>query len=122
MSRPVGTPLLEEKVELFIPEAWVLKSSKRRYVFIDAVQPKIFRLSKAVYNSNKLSARFSQLLHRGMYNTEVFYGLKALNIDAPQKVPAVSVVLEITVGEGRDAARKTTGGLPAAADKSVEAV
>jgi hypothetical protein len=89
-------------VKLFVPEAWVLKSAKRRYVFIDAAQPKIFALSNKAYGSNKLSARFSQLLHRGMYNTKEFYGLRAIDVDKPQKDLAVSVELEIIIGEGND--------------------
>jgi hypothetical protein len=106
VSRPVGTPLVKDHVKLFVPEAWVLESEKHRYVFIDAVQPKIFALSNSVYNSNKLSARFSQLLHRSMYNTKVLYGLRAMDIDKPQKDAAVSVELEIIVGEGKDGSEK----------------
>jgi hypothetical protein len=102
VSRPIGTPLVKERIKLFVPEAWVLKSEKRRYIFIDAVQPKIYTLSNSVYNSNKLSARFSQLLHRNMYNTKVLYGLRAIDIDKPQKDLAVSVELKIIVGEGKD--------------------
>jgi hypothetical protein len=97
---------MDERVELFVPEAWVLASHKRRYVFLDAVHPKITALSKKAYDSNRLSARFSQLLHRGRYNTKVLYGLKAIDIDQPQKDLALSVVLEIIVGEGQDTARK----------------
>jgi hypothetical protein len=89
-------------VKLFVPEAWVLKSEGRRYTFLDALQSKIFTLSNNAYNSNKLSARFSQLLHRNMYNTKVFYGLRAIDIDKPQGDLAVSVELEIVVGEGKD--------------------
>jgi hypothetical protein len=106
MSRPIGTPLVKERVKLFVPEAWVLKSEERRYIFIDAVQPRIFALSSSVYNSNKLSARFSQLLHRDMYNTKALYGLRAIDIDKPQKDLAVSVELVIVVGEGEDEAEK----------------
>jgi hypothetical protein len=102
VSRPIGTPLVKERVKLFVPEAWVLESEKHRYIFINAVQAKLFALSNSVYNSNKLSARFSQLLHRGMYNTKVLYGLRAIDIDKPQKDLAVSVELEIIVGEGKD--------------------
>jgi hypothetical protein len=102
MSRPIGTPLVKERVKLYVPEAWILKSAKRRYVFINAMQAKIFALSTSMYHSNKLSARFSQLLHRNMYNTKNFYGLLAIDIDTPQKDLAVSVELEIIVGEGKD--------------------
>jgi hypothetical protein len=102
MARPAGTPLVRERVKLFVPEEWVIKSGKRRYIFVNAVQPKIFTLSNSVYNSNKLSARFSQLLHRNMYATKTFYGLRAIDIDTPQKGAAVSVELEIIVGEGKD--------------------
>jgi hypothetical protein len=108
MARPVGTPLVNERVKLFVPETWVIKSDKRRYVFIDAAQPKIFTLSNSVYNSNKLSARFSQLLHRNMYNTKILYGLRAIDIDKPQKNLAVSVELEIVVGEGKDEIEKSS--------------
>jgi hypothetical protein len=106
MARPIGTPLIEERVELFVPEVWVLKSGRRRYVFLDAIQPRITALSKKVYNSNKLSARFSQLLHRNMYNTKIIYGLHVIDIDKPQKDLAVSVILEIRVSEGQDTTRK----------------
>jgi hypothetical protein len=41
-----------------------------------------------------------------MYNTKVFYGLRAIDIDKPQKDSAVSVELEIVVGEGKDEAEK----------------
>jgi hypothetical protein len=106
MSRPIGTPLVKDRVKLFIPKDWVLKSRQRRYVFVDAMQSKIFALSNTVYNSNKLSARFSQLLHRDMYNITTLYGLRAIDIDKPQKDVAVSVELEITVGERKDEIEK----------------
>jgi hypothetical protein len=107
LSRPIGTPLVRERVKLFVPEAWVLKSDKRRYVFIEAIQPKIFALSNRAYSSNKLSARFSQLLHRNRYNTQELYGLIAVDIDKPQKDLAVSVEMEIIIGEGTDENVKT---------------
>jgi hypothetical protein len=107
MARPVGTPLVNERVKLFVPETWVMNSDRHRYIFIDAIQPKIFTLSKTIYNSNKLSARFSQLLHRNMYNTKILYGLRAIDIDKPQKNLAVSVELEIIAGEGKDATEKS---------------
>jgi hypothetical protein len=110
MARPIGTPLVNERVKLFVPETWVIKSDRHRYIFVDAMQSKIFKISNSVYNSNKLSARFSQLLHRNMYNTKILYGLRAIDIDKPQKNLAVSVELEIIVGEGQDAARKTNAG------------
>jgi hypothetical protein len=102
MSRPVGSPLVKERVKLFVPEAWVLYSVGRRYAFVHALQPKIFRLSTRAYNSTKLAARFSQLLYRNMYNTKILYGLLAIDIDKPQKDLAVSVELEINIGEGKD--------------------
>jgi hypothetical protein len=37
-----------------------------------------------------------------MYNTKVLYGLCVIDIDKPQKDLAVSVELEIVVGEGKD--------------------
>jgi hypothetical protein len=37
-----------------------------------------------------------------MYNTKVLYGLRAIDIDKPQRDLAVSVELEIIVGEGKD--------------------
>lgn len=108
MSRPVGTPLLTERVKLFVPATWVLRSGKRRYVFMDALQPRIFRISHIAYSSNRLSARFSQLVHRGMYNMKLLYGLTAIDIDQPQKDYAVSVELEIVVGEGQDTTQKAS--------------
>jgi hypothetical protein len=106
MARPFGTPLVRERVKLFVPEEWVVTAGKRRYVYVYAVQPKISALSNSVYNSNKLSARFSQLLHRGLYDTKILYGVRAIDIDAPQGDLAVSVELEIMVGEGKDEIEK----------------
>jgi hypothetical protein len=37
-----------------------------------------------------------------MYNTKELYGLDAIDIDKPQKDLAVSVELEIIIGEGND--------------------
>jgi hypothetical protein len=108
MARPVGTPRVHERVKLFVPEAWVIKSGRYRYIFLDAIQPKISALSISVYNSNKLSARFSQLLHRGMYNTKSIYGLRAIDIDRPQRNLAVSVELKIIIGEGKDESEKNS--------------
>jgi hypothetical protein len=41
-----------------------------------------------------------------MYNTKAIYGLRAIDIDKPQKDLAVSIELEIIVGEGKDEAEK----------------
>jgi hypothetical protein len=107
MARPVGSPLTKDKVKLFIPEEWVLKDGKRRYVFIGVLQPKVFRLSQNMWKSNKLAARFSQLIHRKLYNLATFYGLCAIDIDEPQrKTCAVSLELTITIGEGQDEVEK----------------
>jgi hypothetical protein len=105
VSRPFGTPLVKERIKLFVPKEWVLTVDKRRYVYLHALQPKIFTLSNSVYKSSKLSARFSQLLHRNMYNTKILYGIGAVDIDTPQSL-AVSVELDITVGGGKDAVER----------------
>jgi hypothetical protein len=103
MARPVGSPLTKDKVKLFIPEEWVLKYGKRRYVFIGVLQPKVWKLSQSLWKSNKLAARFSQLIHRKLYNLAVFYGLRAIDIDKPQLDDcAVSLELTIIIGEGLD--------------------
>jgi hypothetical protein len=110
MGRPFGTPLVKERVKLFVPKEWVVRQAKHRYVFVDVVQPRIIlALSKSAYGSNKLSARFSQSLHRGLYNVKELYGLRAIDIDKPQKDLAVSVELEIVAGEGKDGNERAGG-------------
>jgi hypothetical protein len=47
--------------------------------------------------------RFLQSLSRELYNQRSLYGLRAIDIDQPQREDiAVSVRLEIVVGEGED--------------------
>jgi hypothetical protein len=54
-----------------------------------------------------------------MYNMKVLYGLTAIDIDQPQKDYAVSVELEIVIGEGQDTTQKASvdAGLPVLPDK-----
>jgi hypothetical protein len=109
MARPVGSPGTKHLIKLHIPEAWVLKKGKARYVFVEALSPKIWELSKTVDGAQKLAYRFSTILHRGLYSVTELYGLRAMNIDEPQNPKlSVSVQLEIIVGEGKDEVRKIT--------------
>jgi hypothetical protein len=108
MARKIGTPLTESELIIHIAENCVLKDGKHRYVFIDILSPKIYRLSHEVDGSTKLYVRFSQILYRGLYNTEMFYGLRAINIDLPQKEWLVSVRLKIVIGEGEDEAKESS--------------
>jgi hypothetical protein len=108
MARPSGSPLSRSIIKLYIPEECVLKSGKHRFVFVEIVSPKIHRLSVEAYKSNRLSQRFGQILHRRMYNTRQFYGLRAVDIDRPQigNLP-VSIELQIFIGEGKDGYEET---------------
>jgi hypothetical protein len=45
-----------------------------------------------------------------MYTTKTFYGLRAIDIDTPQKEAAVSVELAIIVGEGEDTSEDMSQG------------
>jgi hypothetical protein len=107
MARKIGTPLTESELTIYIPDDCVLKKGKRRYVFIDVLSPKIHRLSYDMDNSTRLYMRYNQILHRGLYNTGIFYGLRAIDIDMPQEEDrTVSVRLNIIIGEGKDEAKK----------------
>jgi hypothetical protein len=103
MARPVGSPSTIGVARLYIPEDWVFRSNRHKYVFIDALSPKVRQLSFSHRCSFKLYQRFHQSLTRGLYNQRTLYGLRAIDIDQPQKEGiAVSVRLEIIVGEGED--------------------
>jgi hypothetical protein len=103
MARPVGSPLTVGIVKLYIPGDWVLRQGKHRYVFIDAIGQKVSKLSVQICGSTKIYQRFQQALSRERYNQKPLYGLRAIDIDQPQKADiAVSVRLEIIVGEGED--------------------
>jgi hypothetical protein len=105
MARKIGTPLTESEVTIHVDEECVLQANEHRYVFIDVLSPKIYRLSDK-YGLRKLYVRFNTILHRGLYNTRIFYGLRAVDIDRPQEKQTVSVQLEIVVGKGKDTVRK----------------
>jgi hypothetical protein len=107
MARRTGTPMTESELTIHISKDYVVKNGKRRYVFIDVLSPRIHRLSHDMDNSTKLYARYNQILHRGLYNTKIFYGLRAVDIDMPQEEDrTVSVRLNIIIGEGKDEAKK----------------
>jgi hypothetical protein len=107
MARKAGTPLTESELTIHISNDHVIKNGKHRYVFIDVLSPRIYRLSYGMDNSARLYTRYNQILHRGLYNTGIFYGLRAIDIDMPQeKSRAVSVRLNIIIGEGKDEAKK----------------
>jgi hypothetical protein len=101
MSRPAGSPLTESVLKIHIPEEYVLKQGKKRYVFAVVLSSSVYALSKEVTKTNRFYARFHQAVHRDTYNTKIFYGLKAIDIDNPQDKP-VSARLEIIVGKGKD--------------------
>jgi hypothetical protein len=108
MGRPVGSPLFAIDIALHVPEGWVLKHNRRRYVFIDALLSKIHQLSDKAYDSLRLYNNFSTTLHRGLYNTCVFYGKRAIDIDKPlREGVSVSVRPRIIIGEGEDSYEKT---------------
>jgi hypothetical protein len=103
MAKSVGSPLTVSVVQLYIPEDWVAKQGKRRYAMVDALTFKVRQLSLRETKSLKLYQRFLQSLSRGLYNQRALFGLRAIDIDQPQRADiAVSVRLEIIVGEGED--------------------
>jgi hypothetical protein len=107
MARKIGTPLTESELTVHIPADCILKKGRHRYVFIDVLSPRIYKLSDDTDNSVKLYMRYNQILHRGLYNTKIFYGLRAIDIDAPQEEGrTVSVRLNIIIGEGKDESKK----------------
>jgi hypothetical protein len=107
MARKIGTPLTESELTVHISKDCVIKNGKRRYVFTGVLSPRIYRLSYDMDNSTRLYTRYNQILHRGLYNTGIFYGLRAINIDMPQEEDrTVSVRLNIIIGEGKDEAKK----------------
>jgi hypothetical protein len=60
-------------------------------------------LSQQRFQTLKLYQRYAKSLERELYNQRTLYGLRAIDIDQPQKEGiAVSVRLEIVVGEGED--------------------
>jgi hypothetical protein len=108
MGRPAGSPLFAMNIALHVPEDWVLKQNRRRYVFMDALSPKIRQLSDAVHGSPRLYNSFHATLHKGLYNTKILYGLRAIDIDKPLRDGiVVSIRPRIIVGEGEDSYEKT---------------
>jgi hypothetical protein len=86
-----------------MPEDWAVKRGKRRYVFVDALSPKVRQLSVQNDGSLKIYNRFYKTLFKESYNQETIHGLRAIDIDQPQKPGiGVPVRLEIIVGEGTD--------------------
>jgi hypothetical protein len=53
----------------------------------------------------RMANRFWQLAHRGKYAVSELYGMEVLNIDSPNSM-AVSLPLEIVVGNGKDTVRE----------------
>jgi hypothetical protein len=107
MARKAGTPLTESELTIHVTKDCVLTDGKRRYVFTDVLSPKIRRLSRNTDGTIRLYTRYSQILYRGVYNVKTFYGLRAIDIDKPQnKERAVSVLLKIITGEGKDEIQK----------------
>jgi hypothetical protein len=95
-------------MRLHIPEEWVCKQGKHRYVFADAIFQKAYEVSHKCAKSRKVYDRFYQALGRGLYNQTTLYGLRAIDIDQPQKPDlAVSVRLEFIIGEGTDSYEQT---------------
>jgi hypothetical protein len=103
MARPVGTPLTSGLMRLHIPEDWVLKQGRHRFVYAEVLSPRIHQVSLQSGGSNKIYHRFIQAVGRELYNQKAMHGLRAIDIDQPQREGiAVSVRLEIIVGEGED--------------------
>jgi hypothetical protein len=107
----VGTPSETGVVKLYIPEDWVARQGRRKYVFVDALLPRIRQLSFHRFGSTKIYHRFIQAIARAIYNQKQLYGLRAIDIDQPQREGiAVSVRLEIIVGEGEDSYEQVWAG------------
>jgi hypothetical protein len=103
MARPFGTSTTKSVITLYIPEDWVFKAARKRYVFLEAVSPKIHQITASVTQSRVMYFRFKQMVGRELYNIAIFYGLQALNIDHPQDDKRnVSIALKIIVGTGQD--------------------
>jgi hypothetical protein len=69
------------------------------------------QLSFQYFSTTKIYHRFIQAVGRGVYNQRLLYGLRAIDIDQPQKAGiAVSVRLEIVVGEGEDSYEQVWAG------------
>jgi hypothetical protein len=103
MARRTGSPTIIGVAKLFISEDSIYKHGKHRYVFADVILPKVNELSKLYSKSDRMYQRFYQSLIRGLYNQIDLYGLRAIDIDQPQKPDlAVSVRLEFIIGEGTD--------------------
>jgi hypothetical protein len=93
---------------LYVSEDWVLKQNRHRYVFTDALLPKIRQLSDKAHGSFKLYNNFHAALRRGLYNVSIFYEKRAIDIDKPLRDDiAVSIRPRIIVGEGEDSYEKT---------------
>jgi hypothetical protein len=101
MARPVGSALTESVLRIHIPEDWVIPQGKKRYVFASLLSTPITTLSKKVSKTTKFYHRYRVALQRNLYNFQIFYGLKAIDIDNPQDT-VVSAQLEIIVGDGKD--------------------
>jgi hypothetical protein len=103
MPRALGSPTIIGVAKLFIAEDWICEHNKHRYVFADVILPKVHEISTRYSQSKRLYGRFYQSLVRGLYNQTTLYGLRAIDIDQPQKPDLpVSVRLEFVIGEGED--------------------
>jgi hypothetical protein len=103
MARKPGSPLTRRTVTLHVPEDWIFTRKGRQYIFVDLLFKRMSKLSMEVYGTNNLSARFSQLVFRDMLNTVDVYGMRALNVEEPErKGLPVSLDIHIIGGEGED--------------------
>jgi hypothetical protein len=109
MARPVGSPTIVGVAKLHVPESFVYKQGRRRYVFAEVVLSKIHSLSVQQDGTRRLYLRFHASLRRELYNQVTLYGLRAIDADNPQKPEvAVSVRLEIIIGEGKDSYKQSS--------------
>lgn len=103
MARTAGSPLNVCLIKIHIPEDWVCKQGRHRYVFVDALSPKVYQLSRRKDGTKTLYNRFHVILTRKLYNLKILYGIRAIDIDQPHIDGFdVSVRLEIIVGDGED--------------------
>jgi hypothetical protein len=72
------------------------------------VSSKVRQMSNEVHGSLRLYNSFHVTLSKGLYNTKVIYGVRAIDIDKPLRDDiAVSIRPKIIVGEGEDSYEKT---------------
>jgi hypothetical protein len=99
----MGRPPATINITLYVPEDWTLRQNRRRDVFTDVLSARVRQLSNEAQDAFRLYNSFHTILHRGLYNTKIFYGKRAIDIDKPLRDgTAVSVRLKIIIGEGED--------------------